>query len=72
MTVLTRQAAIDALLDAEERLAAARDELTTAVVRSLEGWDDPPSRVQEARLRARLASGAAAAALDQALAKAGL
>lgn len=70
--LLTRTEAIEALLDAEERLAVARDEQTTAVVRQFEGWDDPPNRVQEARHQARLAAGAASAVLDQALAKAGL
>jgi hypothetical protein len=40
-------------------------------VQYLEGWDDPKSRVIGARERMRLATGAANAALEQALAKAG-
>jgi len=66
-----RPQVIGALLDAEEMLSRARDEFTTAVVRQLQGCDDPAERVEEARLRVRLATGAANAALDQALAKGG-
>lgn len=68
---LTRLQAIDELRDAEDWLVSAWDNLTTAVSRDLEGWDDPPSRVTEALARLRLATGVANAALDQALAKAG-
>ena len=67
---LTRLQVIDVLLGAEDDLARAREELTTAVVRRLEGWEDPEARVTEARQRVRLATGAVNAALDQALAKA--
>jgi hypothetical protein len=52
---MTRLQTIEELLDAEDELRAAWDELTTWVSRRLEGWDDPPSRVDEARLRVRLA-----------------
>jgi hypothetical protein len=69
---LTRLQAIDELLGAEQALGDAWDALTTAVVRQLEGWDDPESRVTDARQRVRLATGAANAMLDQALAKAGM
>jgi hypothetical protein len=67
----TRLQAIDELLDAEQELGDAWDALTTAVVRQLEGWD-PESRVTDARQRVRLATGAANAALDQAVARAGM
>jgi hypothetical protein len=66
---LTRLRAIDELLDSEQELRAAWDDLTTAVVRQIEGWDDPSSRLTDARQRTRLATGAANAALDQALSK---
>jgi hypothetical protein len=64
---LTRLQAIEELHDAKEGLVAAWDDVTTDVARQLEGWDDPASRVDEARRRVRLATGAANAALDQAL-----
>jgi hypothetical protein len=68
---LTRQQTIEELLDAEEYLREAWDDVTTAVVRQLEGWDDDPRRVSNARDKLRLATGVANAALDQALMKAG-
>lgn len=46
--------------------------MTTAVARRLEGWDDLEARVAGAVDRMRLATGAANAALDQALAFVGL
>jgi hypothetical protein len=66
----TRQQTIAALLDAEDDLGDAWADLTTAVVRNLEGWDDPQSRVTDARWRLRLATGTANAALEQALSEA--
>lgn len=63
---------IDELLDAEQDLRCAWDDLTTAVVRQLEGWDDPETRLTDAHQRMRLATGTANAALEQARAKAGM
>jgi hypothetical protein len=64
--------AIDELHDAADQLDEAWHSLAVAVGRDLEGWDDPASRVTDARQRVRLVTGAANAALDRALAKAGL
>lgn len=69
---LTRLQAITEMCDAEDQMAMAWCDVTTAVARQLEGWDDPESRVTDALARMRLATGAANAALDQALTKAGL
>jgi hypothetical protein len=67
-----RWQAIDELHDAVDQLDDAWNALAIAVGRELEGHEDPASRVGDARRRVRLASGVANAALDQALAKAGL
>jgi hypothetical protein len=68
---LTRLQAIDELLDAERKFRDAWNDLITAVVRQLEGWDDPWSRVTDAQQGMRLTTGAVNAALEQAVAKAG-
>jgi hypothetical protein len=68
---LTRLQTIDELLDAEQGLRRAWDVVTTAAVRRLEGWDDPESRLSEAFQQLRMATGAANAALDHAVAKGG-
>jgi hypothetical protein len=67
-----RWQAIDELHDAVDQLDEAWHALAVAVGRDLEGHDDPASRITDARRRVRLVTGAANAALDRALAKAGL
>jgi len=58
---------VDELYDAADELAHAWDELTQAVIRRLEGWEDPQRRVTDAHRRVRVVTGAANAALEQAL-----
>ena len=69
MAVAAQQ--INELHDATDELVAAWHGVTVAVARRLEGWDDEPGRMTDARWRLRLATGAANAALDRALAEGG-
>jgi hypothetical protein len=63
---------IGELHDATDELTAAWNALAVSVARRLEGiWDDPESRIADARERVRDATGRAIAVLDQALAEGG-